>query len=301
MSVVTSIVGRTLRGRFHIFLLVVLAAAILAPAAWMMSHSGSPAVTAPRKLDRPALVIASINTMMVTDAEAIAGEIRSAPALREADVLLLQEVVRESHTSAAEALAQRLGWHVQFASPSGDTTISGLGIVSRLPLRDVQNYRLAAQKLVFRSRIRIALAASVATPAGTVRVINTHLDTRINPGQRLRQLAPALEDAQSFRGPVVIAGDFNTNDMQWVSNVVPVPFPGWQASRVRELMRSQGFDTPFVERRATFDHLGMQLDWIYTKGLHTASSGIQPLNFSDHHAVWAQLVVQPNQTPDGSR
>ena len=70
---------------------------------------------------------------------------------------------------------------------------------------------------------RIALAATVFTPDGPVRVINVHLDTRINPAERVAQLAPALDDASCFYGPSVIGGDFNTNDMQWVSNVVPIP------------------------------------------------------------------------------
>ena len=85
----------------------------------------------------------------------------------------------------------------------------------------------------------------------------------------------------------MIGGDFNTNDMQWVSHVVPVPWPGWQAARVRDLMAKNGFYTPFTARRATFDHLGMQLDWIFLRKLAAVRADIIPMDFSDHHALVA--------------
>ncbi|HYO84522.1 MAG TPA: endonuclease/exonuclease/phosphatase family protein, partial [Bryobacteraceae bacterium] len=175
------------------------------------------------------------------------------------------------------------------AAPDGPNSRSGLAVLSRYPVADQRVYRLKPQNLLFRSRSRIALAVTIAAPFGPVRIIDTHLDTRINPGERLVQLGPALDDASCFYGPSVIGGDFNTNDMQWVSNVVPVPYPGWQAERVRALMASRGFQTPFLTRRATFDHLGMQLDWIYVAGLRAEASGIIPIQLSDHHAVWARV------------
>jgi hypothetical protein len=55
-------------------------------------------------------------------------------------------------------------------------------------------------------------------------------------------------------------------------------------------MIERGFSTPFIGRRATFDHLGMQLDWLYTRGLRATGSGIQPMEISDHHAIWAKYA-----------
>jgi endonuclease/exonuclease/phosphatase family metal-dependent hydrolase len=240
---------------------------------------------------------------MEGDVGKIVAELSSNAVLRDSDVLFAQEVVRPNGgPSVAERVAVKLGRHVVFASPDGNSTVGGLAILSRYPLSEMKVQRLKAQNLILRSRKRIALGATIETPEGPIRIINTHLDTRINPGQRVDQLEPAIDDAKSFPGPAVIGGDFNTNDMQWVSNIVPVPFPGWQASRVRILMRTHGFSTPFVTRRATFDHLGMQLDWIFTTGLTAVGSGIQPMEFSDHHAIWAQLnPVQPGSQSSRSK
>jgi endonuclease/exonuclease/phosphatase (EEP) superfamily protein YafD len=205
--------------------------------------------------------------------------------------MMFQEVVRRSGNvpSVAEQVAAKLGMNVQFASPDGGKTESGIAILSRFPLTDVKLHQVTQVHLVFRSRRRVLLAATVQTPTGPVRVVCAHLDTRINPAERLKELGPAIQDTKSFNGPALIAGDLNTNDMQWVSHVVPVPWPGWQATRVRDLMAQNGFHTPFVNRRATFDHLGMQLDWIFLRNLAATKAEIVPMDFSDHHALVAVL------------
>jgi endonuclease/exonuclease/phosphatase family metal-dependent hydrolase len=224
----------------------------------------------------------------------MAKEIEGHPGIRGADVIFLQEVVRPSsdEMSTGEILALRLNRHAVFAAPDRGRTRSGLAILTRKPAREVKVRRLKNVNLIFRTRKRIALMATVDTSAGAVRVINTHLDTRINPKERLEQLGPALEEAASFPGPVILGGDLNTNDMQWVSHVVPVPYPGWQAKAVRKLMNEKGFTTPFQLRRPTFDHLKMQLDWLFCNRLQPARSAIQPLQFSDHHAIWAEFGTE---------
>ena len=62
------------------------------------------------------------------------------------------------------------------------------------------------------------------SPAGEVRIINVHLDTRINADRRVEQLQPVLEAAGQFDGGVVIGGDLNTQNFFWVENVLPIPF-----------------------------------------------------------------------------
>src|SRR5438876_12403261 len=69
-----------------------------------------------------------------------------------------------------------------------------LAIVSRYPVMNVQIKRLKACDLRFRSRNRFVMAATVRTPWGDVRVWNVHLDTRINPQERLDQLRPVIDD-----------------------------------------------------------------------------------------------------------
>jgi endonuclease/exonuclease/phosphatase family metal-dependent hydrolase len=277
--------------RFSVLVVGTLAVGLLAPSPWFAARSTPSGELAGAATQKPAITVASINTAKVTDIEAMAAEIESHAAIDKADVIFLQEVVKPeaASLSTAELLGQRLHRYAAFAAPDGLDKNSGLAMLSRMPLRDVKTRPLKNVNLVFRTRRRIALIATVDTPSGAIRMINTHLDTRINPKERLEQLGPALEEAAAFAGPVIIGGDFNTNDMQWVSHVVPVPYPGWQAKAVRKLMTEKGFKTPFELRRATFDHLKMQLDWLFCNRMRPARSAIQPLAFSDHHAIWAEF------------
>jgi len=256
----------------------------LLPGAWFyttQAQNAAPVVHA--AIDGPKFTVLTLNLAKVTEIDQIIRE------LRPADVFLFQEVVRADGRlpSVAEKIAEKLGLQVQFASPESGATGSGIAILSRFKLSNPATYGVKPIDLVFRSRKRVLLGATAETPAGPVRIVCAHLDTRINPADRLRELGPAMDDAKRFDGPVMIGGDFNTNDMQWVSHVVPVPWPGWQATRVRVLMAQNGFYTPFKDRRATFDHLGMQLDWIFLRKLAATRADIIPVDFSDHHALVA--------------
>ena len=52
-------------------------------------------------------------------------------------------------------------------------------------------------------------------------------------------------------------------------------------------MRTLGFVTPFDAAGPTHDRLGLRLDWIFLKDLEPDDAArIQPLGFSDHHAIW---------------
>lgn len=273
--------------RFAVLIFLTLALALL-PGAWFYTtRTANIAPVVHAAGNSPQITVLTLNLAKVTEVEQILRE------LRPADILLFQEVVRadDKQPSIAEKIAVRLGMQIHFASPDSGETHSGIAVLSRFPLSAVVTYKIKPINLIFRSRKRILLAATVETPAGPVRVVCAHLDTRINPADRIRELEPAIDDARRFGGPVLIAGDLNTNDMQWVSHVVPVPWPGWQAARVRDLMAQNGFHTPFKDRRATFDHLGMQLDWIFLRNLATVRADIVPMDFSDHHALVA--VVSP--------
>jgi endonuclease/exonuclease/phosphatase (EEP) superfamily protein YafD len=55
-------------------------------------------------------------------------------------------------------------------------------------------------------------------------------------------------------------------------------------------MESHGLQSAFRDG-ATHDRLGMRLDWVFVKGLDTASTSIHPIEFSDHHALRVTLAA----------
>ena len=116
---------------------------------------------------------------------------------RGVDVLLLQEVGNRSHDGGTfvAALSDRLGFHFAYAPADrlGDAETQGLAILSRHRLGDLRTYPLKYHHLRFRSRCRIALTANLTTANGPIRLVNVHLDTRINSRDRIAQLAPLLD------------------------------------------------------------------------------------------------------------
>jgi endonuclease/exonuclease/phosphatase family metal-dependent hydrolase len=222
-------------------------------------------------------------------------EIRSQPDLRKADILLLQEVVDGSREHVADEIASALGFAVVFA-PAFQLEpqyAEGLAILSRYPLGPAETIRLPRNDLHIGTTPRIALAATVEIPTGRLRVINTHLDDRINGALQRRQLEPIWEDARHFIGPCVIGGDFNTGNFLWGAHLFPAPGLQNQRAMVKQEMAKRGFTTPLGSGPATF-HLpffGLKLDWIYLRDLSVIGSGVTEIRFSDHNSVWVTIRV----------
>ena len=239
----------------------------------------------------PGMSVVTLNMAKSTEIDRILGEFHGISALRDADILLLQEVKQDdgARQCAAEMLAAQLGLHVVYSPATTGVTDQGLAILSRYPLRDVHVQPLKRFDLRYRSRTRIALAATADSPWGPVRIFNAHLDTRLNTAQRLEQLQPVLQAIGEFHGPLIIGGDFNSNRFYWLEHVLPLPTWRSQALGVQDFMVRNGFRTSIPTGQATFDYLGMHLDWIWLRGLNSDASRVYPLDFSDHHAVWSRV------------
>jgi endonuclease/exonuclease/phosphatase family metal-dependent hydrolase len=214
---------------------------------------------------------------------------------RALDVLLLQEVGDRSHDGAsfATAVAHDLGYNFAYAPADrlGDTETQGLAILSRYPLDDVRTFPLQYHSLRFRSRCRVALSATAITTTGPVRLVNVHLDTRINSRDRITQLAPLLAMLDHLDGPQIIGGDFNTMNIRWFRTMWPLPFLQRQVAAVRTRLGGDGFHTPFISGRPTFTFLGLplRLDWLYLKRLEAVEWSVDTVRFTDHRGVWARV------------
>lgn len=248
----------------------------------------------PASPDHPApvrtIAAVSLNLAKEKNPDRIVRAIQNAPRLRNADLFLLQEVVNEDlKPNVAEATARKLGYFASFAAAAPGVHDQGLALVSRYPLSDVQIRRLKPYHLRFHSRSRFAIAATVRTPWGNLRVWNAHLDTRINAAERLNQLQPVIDETSGITGPRLIGGDFNTNELYWLGNMVPLPGGSSHRSAIRGAMRRQGFEAPFSDGLNTFPMFRRHLDWIFVRELKALETSVEPVNFSDHNAIWVRL------------
>jgi endonuclease/exonuclease/phosphatase family metal-dependent hydrolase len=241
------------------------------------------------------LSVVSLNVARETDTGKVVRAFHSVPRLHRADLFLLQEVVDTEKANIAGEVARRLGYFEVFAAAGPGVHDQGLSVLSRYPIRNVHIRRLKGYDLGSRTRSRFALSAVVQTTGGDVRIWNAHLDTRINAAERVEQLQPVIEEAARCTGPQVIGGDFNTNEVYWLRNRLPIPGGASHGLAIRHAMEQHGFGTPFANALNTFPALRRHLDWIFVRDLRPLAASVERCAFSDHHAVWALLSLEQRQ------
>jgi endonuclease/exonuclease/phosphatase family metal-dependent hydrolase len=227
------------------------------------------------------------------DSEKVLREFGRYERFRHADIYLLQEVEGDPKKcrELVDGLSRSMG--LPFVHMPEETLSAGSGagltVISRFRLKETAVIPLKRFDLVVRSRHRIALAQTVETSLGDIRLFNLHLDSRVNPEQRLEQLSTVLEAAVPESRPVIVGGDFNSGDFHWIAHVLPVPEKRIQRGALLKRMAESGFQTPFESTGPTYDQLGMQLDWIFFRKVRSLAAGTQAIDFSDHHAIWAEV------------
>lgn len=241
--------------------------------------------------------VLSLNLHGTRDSQAILTALGEAGGFDRADVMLFQEVVRprEGEVGAVDDIARVLGMQIAYAPGfelrSGEQ--EGLAVLSRHPIVETRVIALQRNDLLWRSRRRVALAVTVQTPAGQLRIYNVHLDTRVNLKARLEQLRPVAEEAAAYLGPVLVGGDLNTNPYRWVGHTLPVVGAPDQGAGVLRYMNALGYASAFPRKTPTSRWFRMQLDWLFLRNLDAGPVAIRPISFSDHHALRACLQFAP--------
>ena len=131
------------------------------------------------------------------DLGAVAAHVRRSGA----DVVLLQEVQRRQ----ARVLAAALGWDLVWRLKHWPLVIPAEGLAVLAPARPwgEETVVLAGGWRFWSSHRRIALAATVATPEGPVRVVDVHLGAGVTEEERVRQAALVTDLGE------IVAGDLN--------------------------------------------------------------------------------------------
>ncbi len=193
------------------------------------------------KKSRPPLRVATYNVhgCVGTDGRRSESRIAEVIANLEADIVGLQELdlgrSRSAGVDQAGVIAGQLGWHHHFqAAMRSGAEHYGHAILSRYPLALRRAVCLPGIAPFFCREERAALAMDVATDAGIVHVINTHLGLGRRERRLQAELLSSAEWIESSRGgaPLILLGDFNS---------LPGSFPHRVLSRrlrdVRRLVR----------------------------------------------------------------
>lgn len=218
-----------------------------------------------------------VSPLTAVDLEGIAQTIEA----QDADVVTLQEVERGwifgGGADMATWLSHRLGMTIEFA-PAADRQF-GNAVLSRSGMTDVAIHDLPYGD---GPQNRSALATTVTTPSGPLRVTSVHLQHRAsNTPTRLDQLA-ALADAETVTPPALLAGDLNATpgspevtfltDAGWVSAIDVAGDP--------DALTSTSTDP--TER----------IDWIFGQGVTFESAEVLTgQTESDHLPVVARFTL----------
>jgi endonuclease/exonuclease/phosphatase family metal-dependent hydrolase len=249
----------------------------------------------PRLPPTGALRVASWNVHTGADTQALAAAIASSP-LATADVILIQEIEAHPAESATRAsrLAGALGmtW-IYVPAWTEDAHTQGDAILSRYQLVDVRVMALPHVDQPINARDRIALGATVVIGERALPVVGVHLDTRIGPVDRIRQLSPAVRELPP---ETLVAGDFNTLPWSWVGTVVPLTgteavVGQSQAQVLDDYFAAQGFAAAIPREVPTYPFpVGIHLDGVYVRGVPVLDAGVATTaDGSDHLPVWVDV------------
>jgi len=237
---------------------------------------GSP--SAPSQVDT--LKIVAFNVQYAWHVDRAIDLIRTTAALRDPDILLLEEMDEPGARTIADSLG--LAW-VYYPATVSPTTHRDFGdaILSRFPIEEDRKIILPHLARSIHTQ-REAVAATVLVNGRRVRIYSVHLATMIEngPHRRREQLAPVLDDARAYP-LVILGGDFNS-------------------SSVPEVALPQGFLWPTRHLGGT--RLVFDMDHVLVKGLQAAGSPAAGLvkdvhGASDHKPVWTRVVL-PAESAD---
>ncbi|MEO8549405.1 MAG: endonuclease/exonuclease/phosphatase family protein [Kofleriaceae bacterium] len=206
----------------------------------------------------------------------IADALAHDPALKDADVIVMEEIHRSNlGCSAACIVGKAFGYYELYAPghAAGDGD-DGVAILSRAPITSSQVIELPHYDVHLNGGRRIALVATIEQASRPITVYAVHLENRLSVRDRRAQMLPVLQHAERQATPVIIAGDFNTSPFTWIAHLVPI-LTTTQDNRLEELVRAHGFATPVTESGPT--------SRFRTTDFATARAS----DVSDHLALWA--------------
>jgi endonuclease/exonuclease/phosphatase family metal-dependent hydrolase len=235
----------------------------------------APATARPVHRGADTLKVVTWNIKWGIEAQAAAEMLATDEALRDADIVVLQEM----YEGAVELVAARLGaGYVYYAATLHPKLKRHVGnaILSRWPITDDRKLVLPHDAW-FIGTGRAAVIGTVTVRGLPIRVYGVHFATAIAVGDRgIRdQLRAVMRNADSTSGPVLIAGDFNS-------------------TRAGGLLLDQGYAW-HTRRIGPTAAGGLALDHIFTRSITVASSRVGSVRAknlpSDHRPVWALIAL----------
>jgi endonuclease/exonuclease/phosphatase family metal-dependent hydrolase len=235
-------------------------------------YGGSPlTVQAPGRGDT--LKVVSFNIEYAREARRAMRILKSVAALRDADVILLQEMTAPT----TQLIADSLGMHYIYYPATYNRLVHhdfGNAILSRWPIVEDAKLILPSRSR-FAKTERIATAATIEIAGRRVRVYSTHFSTPIDLGWdgRVAQLQFILDDAAKYQR-VILGGDMNSGDIGKVAREAGYL---WPTDTIRKTNQGGHLDHFFLRGFVPLDSAGVGMYYV-------------PPAISDHSPIWVRVL-----------
>ncbi len=244
------------------------------------------------------LRVATWNVHFGKDVDTLAANIQASPNLAAADVLLVQEIEAypEEAGSRTQRIAEQLGmtWFYAPARVEWNGT-HGIAILSKYPLANPLVRELPYIDQPIKPRARNAQSVEVMIGDRPIRIVNVHLDVRIGPVDRIRQLHPAVAELE---GAALLGGDFNSNPYAWVDSTIPLAgteaiVGSDQAIVLDDYFTQQDFAgaLPSTVGTMRIPVVDIRIDNLYARDYAIEGAGVEHIDGSDHWAVWFDVTL----------
>ena len=224
------------------------------------------------------LKVVSYNISFSEKSDLAAQELLELKELRDADIVLLQEMDETGTTRIAQALANNF---VYFPASIHDRhgRYFGNAILSRWPIRDQERVLLPHKNPVNGQR-RIATRAVVTLDGQEVLVYSVHTETPwLSARKRADQVAVLVKSIGEGYPCVIVGGDFNTLTPGSVTALE-------QRFERAGLQRASSPTAPTIR----FNAIELTLDHIFVRGMPVLAAGTaEDAAASDHLPVWVIL------------
>jgi endonuclease/exonuclease/phosphatase family metal-dependent hydrolase len=232
-----------------------------------------PGVVPPRHGDT--LTVVSFNIEYATETRRAIRVLQTAPELRDADIVLLQEMTAPATKLVADSLRMSYVYYPAIYNRIVRHDI-GNAVLSRWPITGDAKLILPSRSRYAKTQ-RIATAVSIQVGARTVRIYSTHLGTPLDLGRegRAAQVQAILADAAAYPF-VIIGGDMNSAD-------------------IGQVAREAGYLWPTDTIPKSNAH--GRLDHFFLRGLSLVDSAgvgrvyVHPTT-SDHSPVWIRMTFR---------
>lgn len=237
---------------------------------------------------KKSLKIVSFNIKFSKNISAVISELTKNEQLKDADIILLQEVVGvpgDAHDHAAEVIAQAMKMNYAYAPAfihQYNELDFGVAILSKYPLSNIKKLILPHLDFVKKTQ-RIAIAATINLHGKELRLYSAHLEAIQFSSQRIDQMDTIIADSFSRDNEyILIGGDLNS-----------APF--WQRLKLVKHVKKNGFFDSTKGIGITFKKgpIRFKLDHIFTKGLNLVKAGKGLFTkASDHRPIWIVAKIR---------